>query len=1074
MSNSDKKLGPSGVIADIFQRSELTPLICLLGIVMGIVAVLITPKEEEPQIDVTMADIMVGFPGASMQEVEQLIAIPGEQILSEMPKVEHVYSVSRAGQAVLTVQFEVGVPRQEALVTLYNKTQSNVDWFPPGLGVMQPVVKPRSIDDVPIMTLTLYDKDQVKSAEQLTALAHRLEIALKQIPGTRDIKTHGAARQHINVEVDSSKLSGYGLTVLDIKQAIDASNTAAPETRVTQNGLAVPFQAGGFLQSVDDMKSLVVGTAKGRPIYLTDVALVKDSGSQPVQSVLMGGLDGERQVYPAVTLAVSKKPGKNAIDITNAVRQRLAELENELLPIDIEVSVTRDYGKTATDKFNQLVSDLISATVSVILLVLLSMGWRQAVIVGIAVMVTLLFTLVFSWAWGFTLNRVSLFALIFSIGILVDDGIVITENIHRRVRNSKKALTETIPKAVDEVGSPTIMATLTIMAALIPMAFVSGLMGPYMSPIPINASAGMVFSQLMAFIVAPWLALRLLNKERGKDSDDESDSAAGTSDKLKAVFEKLLRPLLGNKRRGRRALFGAGVFALLILVMLLPVYKGVILKMLPFDNKSELQIVVDMPDDAAMEETQRLQVALGNYLTTVDEVESWQAYAGTASPINFNGLVRQYYLRSQPNQGDIQVNLKNKEERERASHEIARDIRSSLTDIAKPFGAAIKVVEVPPGPPVLAPIVAEIYGGNAEQQIELAETILAKMPDVRGLVDKDSTVTDNVDRWFLKVDRQRAAQLGISQQQVTQSLTLLINAQPAGYLHKDTAKYAVPIRVQLNEGAKAQKQQILSLNVRSQNGAMVPISSFASLETEQWQGSRYHKDLQPVTYVQANMAGETDSPIYGMFELVSLIDEMDNPPEQFFINQPSASGPVAIKWDGEWQITYETFRDMGIAYSVGIFMIFVLLVAQFRSYLMPLIIMSPIPLTLVGILPGHWLLGKEFTATSMIGMIALAGIIVRNSILLVVFIRQLIDEGYSLEDAVVLSGAVRLKPIVLTAVSAMIGAYFILSDPIFNGLAISLMFGLAASTLLTVLVVPLLYYGLYDYLADSKGHKRDR
>lgn len=1068
MSDKHKKLGPSGVIADIFQRSELTPLICLLGIVLGIVAILVTPKEEEPQIDVTMADIFVSFPGASAQEVEQLIAIPGEQILSEMSAIEHVYSVSTAGQAILTVQFDVGLPRQQALVQLYNKIQSNADWFPPGLGVMPPVVKPRSIDDVPIMTLTLYDKSNLKSVEQLTAIAHRLEIALKQIDGTRDIKSYAAVPQHLNVRIDSSKLSGYGLTVVDIKRAIDAANAASPETRITRDGLAIPFQAGAFLQSKEDLASLIISNRDNQPVYLADVASVRAGGSQPQHSLLIGGLDEQRDVYPAVTIGISKKPGENAIDITNAVRQRLAELNNQLLPVDVTVTVTRDYGKTATDKFEQLVSDLISATVSVIVLVLLTMGWRQAAIVGVAVLVTLLFTLVFSWAWGFTLNRVSLFALIFSIGILVDDGIVITENIHRRVRNSPRPLSETIPKAVDEVGSPTIMATLTIMAALLPMAFVSGLMGPYMSPIPINASAGMVFSQLMAFIVAPWLALRLLNRERGKDSNSEADSAAGTSPKLRMLFEKLLRPLLGEDKRGRRALVGLGVLTLLIAVMLLPIYKGVILKMLPFDNKSELQIVVDMPDNTAMEETQRLLVQLGNYLTSVAEVEHWQAYAGTASPINFNGLVRQYYLRNQPNQGDIQVNLKPKASRDRSSHEIARAIRTDLVNIAEPFGAALKVVEVPPGPPVLAPIVAEIYGGTATQQIHLAERILAKMDKVNGLVDKDSSLTDHVERWFLTVDRQRAARLGVSQQQVTQALSLLINAQPAGYVHKNTAKYAVPILVQLDEGDKARPQRILSLTVASMNGALVPLSTIATIQSEPWPRNHYHKDLKPVTYVQANMAGDIDSPIYGMFQLVGLLNDLENPPQQFFIEQPPANGPLAVKWDGEWQITYETFRDMGIAYSIGIFMIFVLLVAQFRSYLMPLIIMSPIPLTLVGILPGHWLLDKEFTATSMIGMIALAGIIVRNSILLVVFIRQLIDEGYALEDAVVLAGAVRIKPILLTALSAMIGAYFILADPIFNGLAISLIFGLAASTLLTVIVVPLLYYGLYPYLADSR------
>ncbi|WP_404401228.1 efflux RND transporter permease subunit [Idiomarina seosinensis] len=1067
MSDKDTTLGPSGIIASVFQRSELTPLICLLVIVMGIVAVLVTPKEEEPQIDVTMADVFVAFPGASAKEVEQLIAIPGEQILSEMSEIEHVYSFSKAGQAVLTVQFNVGVPRQEALVRLYNKIQSNVDWFPPGLGVSQPVVKPRSIDDVPIMTLTLYDQHNLTSAEELTAVAHRLEIAIKQIPGTRDIKTHGGARQHINARVEVSKLSGYGLTLADIKMAIDAANQSAQESRIVKDGLSIPFQAGDFLTSVGDIRELVVGVTEGKPIFFRDVATITDSGSQPRQSVMMGGL-GDSQVYPAVTIAISKKPGENAIDVTNAVREQLTFLENKLLPADIEVTVTRDYGETATDKFNQLVSDLISATVSVIILVLLTMGWRQALIVGIAVIVTLLFTLIFSWLWGFTLNRVSLFALIFSIGILVDDGIVITENMHRRIRNSSKPLAETIPKAVDEVGTPTIMATLTIMAALLPMAFVSGLMGPYMSPIPINASAGMVFSQLVAFIAAPWLALRLLDRERGKDSDSSSDSGAGTSKTLKSIFETLLRPLLGENRRGRRALFGAGILALLLLVMVLPLTKGVVLKMLPFDNKSELQIVVDLPDNAAMEETQRLQMELGNYLSSVEDVENWQAYAGTASPINFNGLVRQYYLRSQPNQGDIQVNLKDKEQRQLSSHQIALDIRADLTAIAEPYGAAIKVVEVPPGPPVYAPVVAELYGGTGRQQVELAETLLTKIDEVNGLVDSDSTLTDVVERWFLVVDRQRAAQLGIGQSQVTQALSLLVNAQPAGYLHKDTAKYAVPILVQLNEGAKARQQQILSLQLRARDGAMIPLSTVASIRSDLWPRNRYHKDLKPVTYVQANMAGETDSPIYGMFALSALIEEMENPPEQFYINQPSANGPVAIKWDGEWQITYETFRDMGIAYSVGIFMIFVLLVAQFRSYLMPVIIMSPIPLTLVGILPGHWLLGKEFTATSMIGMIALAGIIVRNSILLVVFIRQLMDEGYKLEDAVVLAGAVRLKPIALTAVSAMVGAYFILADPIFNGLAISLIFGLAASTVLTVLVVPLLYYAMFSLLADSK------
>ncbi|WP_406812895.1 efflux RND transporter permease subunit [Marinobacter daqiaonensis] len=1058
------------MIARVFQDSKLTPLLAMLAVLAGILVIIITPKEEEPQIDVTMADIFVALPGASVSEVESLIATPAEQVMSEIRGIEHVYSVSRQGSAVITVEYEVGIPRQEALVRLYNKIYSNRDWLPRNLGATEPLIKPRGIDDVPIMTLTLFDPDNRHGGEELTRLAHALEVELKRIPGTRDIYTRGGIPDRVDVRIDPALLKGFGLTVEDLRLALQAANTSSQEVRVTQDGMSIPVQAGTPLESVEAVRRLVVGMENGAAVFLADVAEISRGGTVADQSVMMGfgpayaetraGAPGE--LYPAVTLAIAKKSGENAVDIAAAIESRLDTLRGWILPETVEVVVTRDYGKTASAKASQLITDLLSATVSVILLVLAAMGWRQALIVGSAVLITLLLTLVFSWAWGFTLNRVSLFALIFSIGILVDDGIVITENINRRIQNSRRSVREIIPLAVDEVGTPTIMASLTIMAALIPMAFVSGLMGPYMQPIPINASAGMVFSQIVAFVVAPWLALRLLRHKKGQqagEAEEASNSAAGVSTLMMRIFRTVLGPFLGG-HFWRRSLLAVVVIGLTLVAASLPLFLAVILKMLPFDNKSELQVVVDMPEHTPMEQTQRVLLEMGAHLETVGEVANWQSYAGTASPINFNGLVRQYYRRGEPYHGDIQVNLADKDERDRQSHEIALALRAPLKEIGDRYGAAVKIVEVPPGPPVLSPVVAEVYAIDEAHRAELATNLAAEMARVGGLVDIDTTLEAPTRRWEVEVDRDRAARLGISQAQVVSALATLLGGDNVSYLHDDSAKYAVPIRVILEEGDKAQKSGLLSLSLRSGSGELVPISSFAEVREADWMGARYHKDLLPVTYVTADMAGDVDSPLYGMFRMVERLDQWENGPEQFFIRQPDLPQQGSLKWDGEWQITYETFRDMGLAYSVGVFMIFVLLVAQFRSYLLPLVIMAPIPLTLIGIMPGHALLDREFTATSMIGMIALAGIIVRNSILLVVFIRQLLSEGVDLDQAVMLAGAVRVKPIALTAVSAMVGAWFILNDPIFNGLAISLIFGLAMSTLLTLLVVPLLYYVL--------------
>lgn len=1070
MNDQLPPVGPSGAIARVFQNSRLTPLLALIAILLGVLAIILTPKEEEPQIDVTMADIMVALPGASTREVENVIATPAEQVMSEIEGVEHVYSVSRQGQALITVQFEVGVTRQEALVRLYNQVYSNQDWLPPDLGASQPVIKPRGIDDVPIMSLTLYDPANRLSGEDLTRLAHMLEVALKRVPGTRDVYTVGGIPDRVDVRFDPALLNGFNLTVDDIRNALLAANASSQEARVTRDGVSIPVQAGTLLEDVASVRRLVVGMHKGSAVFLDDVAAISRGSTVPDQSVMMGfgpGKDPQRagrpgELYPAVTLAIAKKPGENAINITTAIEQRLELLRNRALPADIEVLVTRDYGKTASAKAEKLITDLVSATLCVVLLVLAAMGWRQALIVGVAVLVTLLLTMVFSTAWGFTLNRVSLFALIFSIGILVDDGIVITENINRRIQNSRHPVKDIIPVAVDEVGTPTIMASLTIMSALIPMAFVSGLMGPYMSPIPINASAGMVLSQIVAFVVAPWMAMRLLRHKQGSAVEEAAaagNSADGVSPRSLRIFRGLLGPFLGDHPWRRRAL-GLGVVGLTLLAMLLPVFQVVILKMLPFDNKSELQVVVDLPESTPMEQTQRVLLEMGRYLESVDEVANWQSYAGTASPINFNGLVRQYYLRAEPYHGDLQVNLVDEEHRSRQSHTIAQALRGPLQEIGQRYGAAVKIVEVPPGPPVLSPVVAEVYGVDEERRVALARRLAEQMATIDGLVDIDTTVEAPTREWEVVVDRARAARLGVSQAQVVGALQTALGGSSVSYLHDQHAKYPVPIRVILAEGDKAQQVALLSLSVRSRDGNLVPLASVAEVREADWLGAIYHKDLLPVTYVTADMAGDVDSPLYGMFRLVNRLNEQDGAPEQYFIRQPALPELGSLKWDGEWQITYETFRDMGAAYSVGVFMIFLLLVAQFRSYLLPLVIMAPIPLTMIGIMPGHGLLDREFTATSMIGMIALAGIIVRNSILLVVFIQQLLEEGVELEDAVVLAGAVRIKPIALTAISAMVGAYFILSDPIFNGLAISLIFGLAMSTLLTIVVVPLLYYTL--------------
>jgi len=1057
------KLGFSGGIARRFQDNALTPLLALTALLMGFFAVAVTPREEEPQIDVTLANVFVPFPGASTVEVENLVAIPMEQVLAEIDGVEHVYSVSRPGIGVLTVQFEVGEPRTEALVRLYNAIYSNQDWQPQGLGVLPPLVKPKGIDDVPIVTATLWTEDADRGVHELLKVAHALEAELKRVAGTRDVYTIGGGRNIVHVELDPQRVAGFGMTLEDLRFVLSSANVVGQAGSLVSGNVEIPVQAGTFLSSAEDVAGMVVGMFDGRPVYLADIAEVRAGPDTPEEYSWFASGPASREagqdstVYaPAVTIAIAKKPGTNATRIANAVRERFAQLEETVIPQGVNVTITRNYGQTADDKASKLIHKLAFATVSVILLAWYALGWREAIIVGTAVIVTLAATLFASWAWGFTINRVSLFALIFAIGILVDDAIVVVENIHRHRGLREGSIGEVIPAAVDEVGGPTILATFTVIAALLPMAFVTGLMGPYMSPIPINASTGMLISLAIALILTPWLSHRLLATAPLHHGETAGEGG------LYRLFDRIMRPFLGGDsgKRARTWLYG-GLTGVIVVAMVLVVLQLVVLKMLPFDNKSEFQVVVDMPEGTPVEETARVLDELAVTIEGVPEVTDYQVYAGTAAPINFNGLVRQYYLRSGGNVGDIQVNLVDKEHRDRSSHEIARFVRDALQPVGRRNGASVKVVEVPPGPPVISPIVAEIYGPDYEEQKRLGRRLEAIYKSTPDIVDIDSTVEADAKRFVIEVDRQRAAMLGVPQHKIAQILQMALSGEDVTYIHQARERYPIPVRLEVPVVAKADLESLLALEVRSQGGQRVPVSEIARVREATWDDAVYHKDLLPVVMVMGDMAGRLDSPLYGMFDLAGRIaagTDDDYPIEQRYVSQPENTHYFSLKWDGEWQITYETFRDMGIAYSVGLILIYLLVVAQFRSYLLPLIIMAPIPLTIIGVMPGHAIFRANFTATSMIGMIALAGIIVRNSILLVDFIREETRVGKSIEEAVISAAAVRAKPIVLTALAAMMGAFFILDDPIFNGLAISLIFGILVSTMLTLVVIPVLYY----------------
>ncbi|SIO96363.1 efflux RND transporter permease subunit [Vibrio spartinae] len=1045
----EKKLGISGRIAALFQHSAITPLLALVGLLMGVFAVLVTPKEEEPQIDVTFADIYIPFPGASPAEVEHLVTNPAEQIVSEIQGIDNIYSFSQPDGALIVAIFKVGVSRNDAVVRTYNKLYSNKDWMPSGVGVGEPVIKPRGIEDVPIVSLTLSNPDGQMTQQQLTEVAHGLETTLKTIDGTRDIYTVGGHDMIVDVRLDPVRMNSFGITIDQLNQVFQSANVHSPQLIITDHNQAIPVRIGQFLHRVSDVKQLLVGMHHQAPVYLSDIATVTLGANTPTQHVWTSD---KSNLVPAVTIAIAKKAGENAVTVAQDVETRLQGLENQLIPANVKVDVTRNYGNTAAEKSHTLIGKLMFATCAVVILVLITMGWREAIVVGIAVMITLMMTLFASWAWGFTINRVSLFALIFSIGILVDDAIVVVENIHRHM--SLKGRQFSLPYAVDEVGGPTILATFTVIAALLPMAFVTGLMGPYMSPIPINASMGMFISLAVAFVLTPWLAVKLLRDRPHQQSKESKEPN-------QAIVQRIMAPfVLSPQQRRNRWLLGCGIVMLIIGSLLLPVYQAVVLKMLPFDNKSEFQVILDMPDDTSLERMQRVLFEMAAVLDQSPEVHDYQIYAGTAAPMNFNGLVRHYFTRSSPYQGDIQVNLLAKGDRDKDSHQIAGEIRPKLVAVASVFGGKVKVVEVPPGPPVWSPILAEVYGPTAEVRSQAARQIRHLFQTSADIVDVDIYLPEPHQQWQVRIDRHKAALVQVPYASIVQALTTAIGGQPVSYLHTDYSKYPVPIQLQATEGDKANLSQLLEMRVTSQDGIAYPLSDLVRVRQVAADDYIMHKNLVPMVMVVGDMSGRTDSPLYGMFEIASRMKTLPFPVEQNYINQPSGLSQVSVLWDGEWKITYETFRDMGIAYAVGMILIYLLVVAHFKSYLTPLIIMSPIPLTMIGVMPGHALLHAQFTATSMIGMIALAGIIVRNSILLVDFIRQEHQQGMAFSEAVINSVRVRAKPILLTALAAMIGSLFILDDPIFNGLAISLIFGVFVSTLLTLIVIPVLYFAV--------------
>jgi multidrug efflux pump subunit AcrB len=1073
-------IGISGRIAKSFIKSRLTPLIVIASLVLGTFAILVTPREEEPQIVVPMIDVFVAYPGATPKEVEERVTKPVEKLLWEIKGVEYVYSTSSPGMSLTIVRFYVGEKTEDSIVKVYNKLMSHFDIIPEG--VSQPLIRPRSIDDVPILTLTLWSKGNVYSGYELRRVAAELCDEIKKGKDVSVTSIIGGQRRQVRIILDPSRLRAYHTSAFEIMGALRKANFILPSGAFPSENREVLVDTGGFLKNADEIGSVIIGVREGRPVYLRDVASLKDGPEEPADYVFMGlgpsaalkgmAASADPGFSEAVTVAVSKKKGANASIVAHDALKRVEALKGGLIPSDVNVTVTRNYGDTAKEKSDELLEHMLIATISVIILIALALGWRESIVVAVAVPVTLALTLLINYLYGYTLNRVTLFALIFSIGILVDDAIVVVENIHRHFK-LRKANPLTAVLAVDEVGNPTILATFTVIAALLPMAFVSGLMGPYMRPIPVGASAAMLFSLLVAFIVSPWMSYKVLKNVKHVGEEKE-----GT--RVSLIYEKILGPLIDNRNK-RIVAFGVVVSLLGLALLLIPL-KAVTVKMLPFDNKSELQVIIDMPEGTTLEESAALAQEIGEYLKTVPEVTDFEEYVGTAAPYNFNGLVRHYFLRSGSNLADIQINFVPKGERKAQSHDLARRMRPGIEKIGDKYGARIKVVEIPPGPPVLSTLVAEVYGPDLNRRIEIARQIRNIFSKTEGVVDVDWYVADAQKKIIFDVDKEKAAFNGISTDSVSQSLRTALHGTASGLVHFDKEKEPVELflRMPLRDRNVSSLKEIALL---SSDGREIPLSELVTVRSGVEDQDIYHKNLKKVTYVVGDVAGKEESPVYAILKMKEKIKEIKLPEgyelQQHYTSQPWLGQRYSMKWDGEWHITYEVFRDLGIAFGAVLIIIYILVVAWFKNFITPLIIMAPIPLTLVGILPGHWVFGAFFTATSMIGFIALAGIIVRNSILLVDFVQMEWRERGQLKDALIRAGAVRFRPIVLTAAAVVAGSFVMIFDPIFQGLAIAMMFGAVAATGLTLIAVPLLYYEFFKNRAcpskeDIREEEREK
>ena len=1064
----EPRFGLAGRLAALAVSSKLTPIAVIASMLLGLFAVLQLPREEEPQIKVPMVDVLVAMPGATPTEVENRVTLPMEKLLWEIPGVEYLYSTSSPGQAMVIVRFLVGTDIEAALVRLNQKLQTNADRIP--TGVSAPMVKPRTIDDVPILALTLHSRTQDHLT--LRRLALQVEEAVKSVPEVAETTLIGGARRALRVELDPAALSARGLTATEIAPVLQAANHIQPAGSRPFDNREVLLETGTFLHDASDAGAVVLGVYAGKPVYLRDVATIRDAAAEPADTVLFGTRD--REVEAAVTLSVAKRPGANAIAVVERVLAKVDALRGTLLPADVEIAITRDYGHTAAEKSNELLLHMGIAVFGVAVLILLFLGWRESLVVLLAIPATLALTLLVFYLYGYTLNRITLFALIFSIGILVDDAIVVVENIvrHQRLPGAdKKTIGRIALEAVDEVGNPTILATWAVIAAILPMAFVGGLMGPYMRPIPIGSTAAMLFSLGIAFTITPWAAVRVLGRRArsltASGQPAQSDHDHAPSDWFTRLYHRIMEPLLAHAKW--RWAFLGGIVALLLIAIAFVLTGAVTIKMLPFDNKSEFQVIINTPEGTTLEQTTRIALEMATALRTQPEVRDYQIYAGTASPFNFNGLVRHYFMRRGPNVADIQVNLVAKGERADQSHAIAKRTRDLVAPIAARYGAAVAVAEVPPGPPVLQSIVAEIYGPDETQRLALAREVRGRLEKTKGVVDIDWYVEADQPKIRFVVDQEKAAFHGITVADIARTVALGAQGQTIDLLHLPAEREDVPIILELAPSDRANPAALLALGVRSAQRPEAPpiaLSELVSLKTEIGPRSLYRKNLKPITYVTADVAGAVESPAYALIPLHLGLMKLDarrfGGSEKalpiYHLNVPSDDLGPSLKWDGEWHITLEVFRDLGLAFAAVLVLIAMLMVGWFKSYVTPLVVMAAIPFSLIGILPAHWALGAFFTATSMIGFMAGAGIVVRNSIILVDFIELRRAHGLPLREAVVEAGAVRFRPMMLTALAVIVGASVILADPIFQGLAISLMFGEIASLLISRMAVPVLYY----------------